>query len=80
MTDDIINFFSIQNGCQSMCPIIYSLTNLDTHGLGNTCVKFPLDLCSRSGEDFFMGFRVNPIWLPNHVTYEIMCEPFVPHG
>ena len=22
---------------------------------------------------FFMRFRVNPIWLPNHVTYDIIC-------
>ena len=28
----------------------------------------------------FIGFGVNPRWLPNHVTYDIMCEPFVPHG
>ena len=22
---------------------------------------------------YFMGFRVNPIWLPNHVTNDIIC-------
>ena len=29
---------------------------------------------------FFIDFGVNPIWLPNEVTYDIVCEPFVPHG
>ena len=37
-------------------------------------MKFLLDLSSYSGEeDFFIGFRVNPIWLPNYVTYDIIC-------
>ena len=28
----------------------------------------------------FIGFSVNLIWLPNHVTNDIMCEPFLRHG
>ena len=29
---------------------------------------------------FLIVFQVNPIWLPNHVTYDIICVTFVPHG
>ena len=47
---------------------VLPMCHLYTHGLGDTCVKRPLDLSSRSGEDFFIGFRVNPIWLPSRVT------------
>ena len=32
---------------------VLAICHLYTHGLGNTCVKFPLDLTSRSGEDFY---------------------------
>ena len=40
-----------------MWPINYSSINLYTQGLGNICVKFPLELSSRSGEeDFFNRF------------------------
>ena len=57
-----------------MGPFNYSLTNLYTQGLGNICVKFPLDLSCHSGKEyFFIGFRVNPIWLPSHVTTDVMC-------
>ena len=35
--------------------INYSLTTLYMHAFGNICVKFPLYLASRSGEeDFYM--------------------------
>ena len=56
---------------KTMWPINYSFTNFYTQGLENIPVKFPLNLSSRSGEEDFVGFRVNPIWLPNHVTYDI---------
>ena len=54
---------------------IIFLTNLYTQGLGNICVKFLLDLSSHSGEEdfFFIGFRVNSIWLPNHMTDDVIC-------
>ena len=28
----------------------------------------------------FICFGVNAIWLANHLTHDITCEPFVPHG
>ena len=41
-------FYSIQYGCQTMWPINYSWTPWYPECLGNICVKFPLDLSSRS--------------------------------
>ena len=35
-------------------------------------MTFPLDLFGRSGEKIFIGVGVNPIWLPNHVTYDVI--------
>ena len=52
------------------------MCHLYTHGLGNTYVKFPLDLSSRSGKDFYM-FMENPMWLPNHETYDVICVNFL---
>ena len=67
-------FSSIQYGCKTMQPINYSLTNMYTQGLRNIFVKFPLNLSSRSGEeDFFIGFQVNQIWLPNNAAHDVIC-------
>ena len=41
--------------------------------LVNTCVKFPLDYVQPFWRRFFIGFQVNPTWLPNHVTYDVKC-------
>ena len=48
------DFRSMQYVCQAMWPINYLWTPWYPQGLGNICVKFPLDLSSRSGEDFFL--------------------------
>ena len=39
--------------------------------LGEHVAGFP-SFCPAVLEKIFVGFRVNPIWLPNHVNYDVI--------
>ena len=68
----VYNYIATTHVAYRLVPI----TTLYNQGLENIYVTFPLDLTSRSGEDFW-GLRVNSIWLPNHVTDDIICVNFL---
>ena len=62
-----------QDGCQTMWPINKKLTNLKKDLLGNICVKFRLNLFSRSGEeDFFKKNSLNSKSMVK-LCYKTLC-------
>ena len=74
-------YFLQSNMTAKPCDSNYSWTPWYPQGLGEHVWNFPSICPAFLEKNGFKGFRVNPIWLPNHVTYDIKCgELFFPHG
>ena len=55
------------------------MCQLYTHGLGYTCVKFPLNLCSRSAEDFYRfkdksNMAAKPCDQSSSCVWQLSCQ------
>jgi len=55
-----------------MWPFNYSWTNLDTQAWRTFVWSFPSICPAVLEKNIFKGFRINPTWLPHHVTYDVV--------
>jgi len=78
----LTDFLSIQYGCHTMWLVHDLWTPWYPQGLGTMWVKFPLDLTSRSRDDYFKSFFLQKIMAakPCNLGDVIVGELFVPHG